>query len=186
MSPILGARGGLSASAYGFTSAVVAEGDYESISTVTVGSGGATSVSFSSIASTYKHLQVRCVYNTITNPDNIGLTINGSTAPVRTHFLFGNYTNVTSGNDTANFFTVQAGANATTMYGMIIDLIDYANTNKNKTLRSTGGGDFNGSGVVWTSSALYNTTSAISSFTIQGFGGQSFTQYSSFALYGIK
>ena len=177
MSPILGIFA---------SSAPAAVGDFESIATTTVGAGGSASISFSSIPSTYKHLQVRCMYNTITNPDNIGLTINGSTAPVRTHFLFGNGSSASSGNDTANFFTLQAGASATTMYGMVIDILDYANTNKNKTLRALGGGDFNGSGVVWLSSALYATTSAVTSLTLQGNGGQSFTQYSSFALYGIK
>ena len=34
---------------------------FESIATVTVGSGGSSSISFSSIPSTYKHLQVRCI-----------------------------------------------------------------------------------------------------------------------------
>ena len=33
---------------------------FESIQTVTVGSGGQSSISFSSIPSTYKHLQLRC------------------------------------------------------------------------------------------------------------------------------
>jgi len=61
MSPILGARGGLSASAYGFTSAVVGPGDYESIQTVTVGSTSQSSISFTSIPSTYKHLQIRYI-----------------------------------------------------------------------------------------------------------------------------
>jgi hypothetical protein len=166
--------------------AAAAVGDYESIATVTVGAGGSSSISFSSIAGTYKHLQVRCMYNTITNPDNIGMTINGSVTPSRVHLLFGNGTSAVSDNTTSNLFTIQAGASSTTMYGMVIDLLDYTNTNKNKTLRALGGGDFNGSGVVWLSSALYATTSAVTSLTLQGNGGQSFTQYSSFALYGVK
>jgi len=186
MSPILGARGGLAASAYGFTSGAAAVGNYESIQTVTVGSGGAANITFSSIAATYSHLQVRCMYNTITNADNIGMTLNGSTTPSRVHYLYGDGATATAGSTTSNLFTIQAGANATIMYGMVIDLLDYSNTNKYKTLRSLGGGDFNGSGVTWLSSALYATTSAISSFTLQGSGGQLFTQYSSFALYGIK
>jgi hypothetical protein len=161
-------------------------GDYESIATVTVGAGGSSSISFSSIAGTYKHLQIRCAYNTITNPDNIGMTLNGSVTPSRAHYVYGNGTSALAGDTTSNLFTIQAGASSTIMYGMVIDLLDYSNTNKNKTLRSLGGGDFNGSGVVWLSSALYATTSAVTSLTLQGSGGQSFTQYSSFALYGVK
>jgi len=61
MSPILGATGGLSARAYGFTSVIGATNSYESISTVTVGSGGSTTISFSSIPATYKHLQIRAI-----------------------------------------------------------------------------------------------------------------------------
>ena len=160
--------------------------DYESIATVTVGGGGSSSISFTGISGTYSHLQIRCMYNTITNPDNIGMTINGSVTPSRVHLLFGNGTSAVSDNTTSNLFTIQAGASSTNMYGMVIDLLDYTNTNKNKTLRALGGGDFNGSGVVFLSSALYPTTSAVTSFTLQGNGGQSFTQYSSFALYGIK
>ena len=34
-------------------------GDYDSIATVTVGAGGSASITFSSIPSTYKHLQIR-------------------------------------------------------------------------------------------------------------------------------
>ena len=161
-------------------------GDYESIATVTVGSGGTATITFSSIAADWQHLQVRCMYNTITNPDNIGMTLNGSTTPSHAHYLYGNGTNALAGSTTSNLFTLQAGASGTIMYGMVIDLLDYSDTNKYKTLRSLGGGDFNGSGITWLSSALYATTSAISSFTLQGNGGQLFSEYSSFALYGIK
>ena len=51
-STILGIIASSGAAAGGGTS-------YESISTVTVGSGGAADVTFSSIPATYKHLQIR-------------------------------------------------------------------------------------------------------------------------------
>jgi hypothetical protein len=167
-------------------SAASVVGDYESIQTVTVGAGGQSSISFTSIPSTYKHLQVRCMYNTITNPDNIGMTLNGSVTSSRQHSLTGNGSSASASSTTDNWFTHQAGASSTIMYGMVIDLLDYSNTNKNKTARILGGGDFNGSGVMFFTSALYATTSAVTSFTLQGFGGQSFTQFASFALYGIR
>jgi len=161
-------------------------GSYDSLATVTVPSGGAASITFAGIPTGYKHLQIRTSYNTITNPDNIGMTLNGSVTPSRAHYVYGNGTSALAGDTTSNLFTIQAGASSTTMYGMVIDLLDYSNTNKNKTLRALGGGDFNGSGVVWLSSALYATTSAITSLTLQGSGGQSLTQYSQFALFGVK
>jgi hypothetical protein len=168
-----------------FASKFVPQGDYESIATVTVGSGGSSSISFTSIPSTFQHLQLRCIWNT-NIADNVGLTLNGSTAPVRIHSLYGAGTSAASLADTANYMTVQVGTSATNFYAGVFDILDYANTNKNKTVRVFGGVDFNGSGVVFLSSGLYNTTSAISSFTIQTINSRTFPQHSSFALYGIK
>jgi hypothetical protein len=82
--------------------------------------------------------------------------------------------------------TVQVGTSATDFYAGVFDILDYANTNKNKTVRVLGGVDFNGSGVVFLSSGLYDTTSAVSSFTIQTPSSRTFPEHSSFALYGIK
>lgn len=166
--------------------APILSGSYESIATVTVGAGGTSSVSFSSIPSTYKHLQIRAIYETVTNIDNIGMTLNGSTAQTRSHFLYGFGASAGAGDTTSNWFTVQAGVSTTTFYAMIIDLLDYTNTNKYKTVRALNGVDFNGSGCIALSSALYATTSAVSSLSIQPAGGANLAQYSSFALYGIK
>ena len=65
----------------------------------------------------------------------------------------------------------------------IVDILDYANTNKYKTMRALDGFDANGSGyaVLW--SGNWRSTSAVSTITITG---GTFAQYSSFALYGIK
>ena len=71
MSPILGARGGLSASAYGLFS-LQSTNSYESIQTVTVGSGGQSTISFTSIPSTYKHLQIRMLARA-TGASTVGL-----------------------------------------------------------------------------------------------------------------
>ena len=62
MSPIMGARGGLSASAYGLFAATAAAGDFEAIEAYVVGSGGTSSVTLgtgNTIPQTCKHLQVR-------------------------------------------------------------------------------------------------------------------------------
>jgi hypothetical protein len=185
MSPILGSRGGISASAYGLFGGAGEINSYESISTVTVGSGGSSSISFSSIPSTFKHLQIRCLWET-NIADNLGLTLNGSTAPVRIHSLYGTGTSAAALSDTANYLSIQVGTSATNFYAGIIDLLDYTNTNKNKTVRMLGGVDFNGSGVVFLSSGLYDTTSAVSSLTLQTPSSRTFPQYSSFALYGVK
>ena len=48
-------------------------GDFESISTVSVGSGGAANVEFTSIPATYTHLQIRSLAQT--NRSSIGRDI---------------------------------------------------------------------------------------------------------------
>jgi len=68
--------------------------------------------------------------------------------------------------------------------GFIVDILDYANTNKYKTVRSLNGNDANGSGSMNLSSNVWLSTAAITSLTLSS--SSDFRQYSSFALYGIK
>jgi hypothetical protein len=167
---------------------------YESIATVTVGSGGSSSVTFSSIPSTYQHLQVRCLArsNRASTRDALSIRTNGNTADYSYHNLYGNGATVTS-----QFTDVEpeiafndiAGDSATSgVFGaMIIDVLDYASTTKIKTIRGLGGSDNNGSGIVaLNSGAYYTNTNAITSITLLSYGGTALNEYSSFALYGIE
>ena len=80
--------------------------------------------------------------------------------------------------------TANSGAN---MFGSgVIDILDYANTNKYKTVRTLSGDDKNGSGYVVFGSGLWQNTNAVSTITLTNHGATNFQQYSSFALYGIK
>jgi len=72
----------------------------------------------------------------------------------------------------------------------VIDLLDYTNSNKFKTIKGIQGVDFNGSvggytGAVNLFSGVYKSTSTISSIKITSVYGN-FTQYSQVALYGLK
>lgn len=171
-----------------------ASNSYESIATTVVGSGGASSVTFSSIPSTYQHLQIRCLArsNRASTRDGLSIRTNGNSADYSYHNLYGDGTGTA-----AQFVDVEpeivfndiAGANATAgVFGvMIIDVLDYASTTKIKTIRGLGGSDNNGSGIVGLSSgAYYTNTNAITSITLLSYGGTALNQYSSFALYGIK
>jgi hypothetical protein len=85
--------------------------------------------------------------------------------------------------------TTTAAANP--FAGGIIDVFDYASTVKNKTLRSLGGLDNNNGtsnleGYATFSSGLWVNTAAINTITLTPKNGTLFTEYSSFALYGIK
>lgn len=165
--------------------------DYESIATTVVGAGGSTSISFSSIASTYSHLQLRIIANSSTT-DALMVRFNGDSGNnYARHRLDGSGSAATAaGGGTTNSIgiAVTGGfpATASTFGAAIFDILDYTSTNKNKTTRCLNGGDKNGSGYVSFESGLwYATPAAITSITITPATG-TITQYSHFALYGIK
>jgi hypothetical protein len=173
---------------------------YESIATVTVGSGGASSISFSSIPSTYKHLQIRLMSRDAANG---GTTAYSATATVRFNGDSGsNYSAhwiSASGSGTpgaAGFSSItsiyQAGQGgpyndqvANVFGAAIIDILDYADTNKYKTTRALNGQDMNGYGSIIFNSGSWRSTSAINAISLFNDGGN-WAQYSSAALYGIK
>lgn len=159
--------------------------DYDSIATTTVGGTSVSSVTFSSIPSTYRHLQIRMYLNSAATND-VGIYFNGDNNSAW-HFLKGDGANATAGAS-----TYQAGSGYTTVNGTstspggaITDILDYANSNKFKTVRTLGGYDANGSGQIALRSMYWASTAAITSVTIVA-ATSNFTQYSSLALYGIK
>jgi hypothetical protein len=84
-----------------------------------------------------------------------------------------------------SYYPGSASSN-TQRYGVtVIDILDYADTNKYKTVRALSGDDLNGSGTAAISSGLWRSTSAITSIELLP-NDVAFAQYSSFALYGIK
>lgn len=187
MSPILGI----------IASSKAVSNSYESIATVTVGSGGSSSITFSSIPSTYQHLQIRAIgrTNRSANGDYSLIAFNSDTSSSNytTHYLSGNGSTVDAGayvNSFGGALVNRWGAandTSNTFGALVLDILDYANTNKYKTVRSLGGLETNTSNSqINLQSALWLNTAAISNITITPGAGTSFNQYSSFALYGIK
>jgi hypothetical protein len=82
---------------------------------------------------------------------------------------------------------VPGASAAANIFGVgVIDLLDYTNTNKYKTARFLYGDDRNNTqGYVFAKSGLWMSTSAITSITLSD-EFNSFAEYSSLALYGIK
>jgi hypothetical protein len=161
---------------------------YESIATVTVGSGGAANVEFTSIPGTYTHLQVRGILRSTYSSDqpSLALQINGSYID-RNHNLYGDGSSAIAYTGTGGNISHSAGATSgsNVFSAIIIDILDYANTNKYRTVRALSGGDRNGSGFIELCSGLEQTTSAVTSITLVS-GGANIAQYSTLALYGIK
>jgi hypothetical protein len=169
-------------------------GAYDSIATTMVGGGGAASVTFSSIPATYTHLQIRLIARTDSGSTQgfIRLTYNNVTSANYTeHGLFGDGSTISANGasgDVSGIVQRTAGGTslANTFGAVVIDVLDYASTNKYKTERSLGGVDLNGAGGLGLySTALYSTTNAITRIDLTPNSG-SFVEYSSFALYGIK
>jgi hypothetical protein len=166
---------------------------YESISTVTVGAGGSSTVTFSSIPQTYKHLQIRYLTKDTYSvaADFVSFTITGNgTNTWRNHHIYGNGTDALSGT-TANlivYSTPNSHSSLANMFGVgIIDLLDYASTIKNKTFRVLNGLELNTNntlGRITFQSLLKVDTAAISSLTFTA--DLSFAQNTQFSLYGIK
>jgi hypothetical protein len=174
-------------------------GNYYSISTAAVTSGGASSITFSSIPSTYTHLQIRGIgaCNSVTGVQDTLLQFNGDTGGnYNIHWLYtfgsgtpssGNYTASATGIDWG--YVTGSNSGTSSFSGLVMDILDYKNTNKFKTVRSfTGENDSTnstGNNTIVLSSGLWQSTSAISSITLLLSSG-SFTQYTQYALYGIK
>jgi hypothetical protein len=163
---------------------------YESISTVTVGAGGSSSITFSSIPSTYTHLQIRASYQdtSASGIQSQTFRFNGdSAANYNWHYIFGDGASATAGSSVSasSIFGGQIiTPNNSSFATSIIDILDYKDTNKYKTTRGLAGNDQNGSGRVLFISGSWRSTSAITSIVFST--AANFAQYSSFALYGIK
>lgn len=169
-------------------------GSYESIATVSA-SGGETSLSLTSIPSTYKHLELRWIARTSLASVGGGFFVrynSDSSALYTKHSLWGDGANVNAndfGSDTETEITFGgAGANATaSVFGTgVLSVLDYSSTSKYKTLRSFHGIDNNGSGYSQLSSGLWRSTSAITSITLTATSSKTFSASTKFALYGIK
>lgn len=174
----------------------VFDSDYELITRTTVGAGGSSTITFSSIPNTYKHLQIRVLarsnYGGGQLTDYLKLRYNSdSGANYSVHVVYGNGSSVTAlGFDNQSENWIQrvsaSGATASAFGSAVVDILDYANTSKYKTMRNLGGVDNNGTGLTYSASGSWRNTAAISSISIEAGAGSSLDQYSSFALYGIK
>ena len=170
--------------------------DFESIATVTVGSGGASSIEFTSIPGTYQHLQIRGVARSSQSSTDLDLNVRVGNGSIDTgsnysnHLLYGTGAVAAATGYVSQSFgwmSMLPGSTATssTFGSIVLDVLDYCSTSKNKTLRAIGGYDRNGAGYVLVSSAAWLNTSAIDTLRLYPSAGN-FVQHSTIALYGIK
>ena len=157
---------------------------YDKIATNTLGVT-ATSVTFSSIPSTYTDLVLVITPIYLVSGTEIDVTFNGDTATnySRTQ-VGGNGTaavSVRESSATKFRLTYSANVASTFVYNAIVNIMNYSNTTTYKTALSRGN---NASGGVEAEVGLWRSTSAISTIAIASSG--TFNTGSTFNLYGIK
>ena len=168
---------------------------FELIASSTVGSGGASSITFSSIASSWTDLCVK--YSTRTNRsvfvEAIYLEFNGSGGTAYSdRLLFGTgaaaQSNSSSSQANINNAGVTAGNTATsnTFGNGEIYIPNYAGSqNKSTSADSTGENNATDS-YMYLNAGLWANSAAITQIKLVPVNGNSFMQYSTAYLYGVK
>ena len=162
---------------------------YKAIATVTVGSGGAANIEFTSIPQTYTDLCIVLSGRGTQALTYAGMSIsfNGSTANRSIRQLYGSGSTVTSFTDATNIYFDFTGANATanTFGNAQIYIPNYTSSN-NKSV-SIDAVTENNATEAWAElyAGLWANSAAITSLTFTPLSG-TIVQHSTATLYGIK
>ena len=163
---------------------------WTAISTVTVGSGGASSIAFSSIPSTYTDLclKVSLRSNAARVNDDLLVSFNGSTTGRTWMFLegYGSGSTSSSGTD-GRFSTFNAASSTSNAFGNAeLYIPNYAGSTYKPVQIDTVMENFATSAYAEIAAARWDNTSAINSITLTLGFGTAFVQYSTATLFGIK
>ena len=166
------------------------DGDFQSIATVTVGAGGQSTIDFPSIPQGYSHLQLRGVLKGTGGVTYSRIYFNGDTgANYSWHEFYYNGV-LGAGNATNQSFglfadPISASSETNIFSGFVTDILDYTDTNKNKTVKTLVGYETNSTGYAYVTSTNWRSTNAITSISINLASGN-FAQHSKISLYGIR
>lgn len=161
---------------------------FESIATAN-GTGSSGVITFSSIPSTFKHLQVRIYQLTASSSDDIDMTINNDTGSnYALGYFYGSGTGVAAQPVTAINLIRVAGvyfsATTTNPNAAIVDLVDYTSSNYKVARIFEGISSTNNTGSLAIDSGLWKNTSTINRLDFTS--GVNFATTTTIALYGIK
>lgn len=185
------ANGTSSASAASNSVTPVEPSSYESIASFTP-SNSTNQVQFTSIPQGYRHLQIRLSCTTTTAGAVFYMELNGNSSNVYDESWFSNYNNSLYANYNQNVNRIRVanyvGAQTNIYpFSAIIDVVDYTNTSKNKTVMSHSGTmlasaiGYDNGGMVGT----FRNTSAVSTILLFA-AGYNFGTNNTISLYGIK
>ena len=167
-------------------------GGFDLLETTTLTSS-ASSVTFSGIDQSYKHLQVRMTLRSTRAfaTDTWGVRFNGvSTASYAYHRLRGNGSTVASIANTSMTImdtgTFPDSTQAANIFGVsVIDVLDFSSISKNTTIKTLTG--MTGSqNYVNLNSGFYNSTDAITSISLESPQGFSAVAGTRVSIYGVK
>ena len=161
------------------------------ISSVTVGSGGASSIDFSSISGAYTDLMLfhSVRSNNAALNDAIILKINGSTANLSGRFIYGNTPAANVATDVGGFYGGIASAatsTASTFSSTYLYFSNYSSSNNKSFSVDSAMENNTTTAFPFLVSGLWSDTSVITALNISPATGTLFNQYSTATLYGIK
>lgn len=167
---------------------------YKKITTVTVGSGGASTISFTSIPQTYTDLVVKISGRSNRSEvfDNMEFRLNGSTTSAdRRYLLAYNGNTLISGSDTnigGQIVSALAGDTATaSTFGNTEVYIPNYTSNNYKSFSGDAVGENNASNSrLGLNAVVWANTSAVTSIEMAPSTGTLFKEYSTATLYGVK
>ena len=163
---------------------------YEAIATVTVGSGGAANITFSSIPATYTDLVLKISGRHDTSSDQgIFIKFNGSTSNRSHRYVAGNGTTPESSSGTDGYIGSIQGTNATasTFNNTEVYIPNYASSNNKSSSIDNVTENNATTAYVNLVAGLWSDSAAITSIAMTvGNGTQNFVQYTTATLYGIK
>ena len=164
---------------------------YTAIATVTVGSGGAANIEFTSIPGTYTDLLIKFSGRASTTETAFSLQFNGNTSTANYSYrtLQGDGANVSSTNETSLGFIGArinpSDSTASTFGNAEIYIPNYASSNqKSVSIDSVSENNATTARMMLTA-GLWNQTSAITSIKLYVVSAN-LAQYSTATLYGIK
>lgn len=164
---------------------------YSKIATVTVGSGGASSIDFTSIPSTYTDLMVRVSGRLSVTDIGVYMYFNSDTTAANYSFInvYGNGANTFSINSSAEAigtYLNESGYTASTFGSSDIYIPNYTSSNKKSFSTDTTTENNATTSYAVLLAGLWSGTSAITGIKLQPRTSGNFVQYSTATLYGIK
>ena len=165
---------------------------YTALASVTVGSGGAANIEFTSIPGTYTDLMLKLSLRTDRSSDSdyLKVTVNNNTSSYSDLYLRGNGSAVASGTNSTTFWEVHrtnASTSTASTFGNIDLYIPNYGGSNNKSGYYDGVNENNATlAYAYLGALLWSNSAAITSIKMTPGAGTNFVQYSTATLYGIK